>query len=83
MSASWARFISSIGAVANIWTMMTANLFGFCLGEEGTLALFKAIGGSFEAMCYLVVCSMILFVKTQLMFEVRDCERRRGLDVKF
>ncbi|WPK27262.1 hypothetical protein PUMCH_004640 [Australozyma saopauloensis] len=82
LSQPWARYVCSIGAVANIWMMLIANLYGFCLGEEGTLALFAAITGSWEGLCYLFLYSMTLFVGTQVMFELRECEKRRGVDVK-
>lgn len=82
MKEPWARFVCSIGAVCNIWMMLIANLYGFCLGEEGTLALFAAITGSFEGICYLFVYLMTLFVGTQVMFELRESEKRRGVDVK-
>lgn len=82
LTKPWARYVCSIGAVANIWMMLIANLYGFCLGEEGTLALFGAITGSYEGLGYLFVYLMTLFVGTQVMFELRECERRRGVDVK-
>lgn len=82
MNEPWARYLCSFGAVANIWMMSTANLYGFCMGEEGTLALFAAITGSWEGICFIILYSLALYVGTQVMFEFRECERRRGVDVK-
>lgn len=82
MTKPWARFVCSIGAIANIWMMLIANLYGFCLGNDGTLALFAAITGSWEGICFIILYLLALFVGTQVMFEVRECEKRRGVDVK-
>lgn len=82
MNEPWARYVCSIGAVANIWMMLVANLYGFCMGEDGMMALFAAITGSWEGIAFIVLYSLALYVGTQVMFEFRECERRRGVDAK-
>ncbi|OBA18943.1 glycerol uptake protein 1 [Metschnikowia bicuspidata var. bicuspidata NRRL YB-4993] len=79
---SWYRHLCAIGAVVNIWMMMIANLYGFCLGHDGTIALLRAFFGTSNGLIYLVLSSGALFVGAQVMFEIREAEKRRGVDVK-
>lgn len=78
----WYRHVCAVGAVVNIWMMMIANLYGFCLGHDGTIALFKALFSTSDGLIYLVLSSGALFVGAQVMFEMREAEKRRGVDVK-
>ena len=61
---------------------MIANLFGFCLGHDGTVALLHELFGTFLGASFFLVASATLFVGVQVMFELREAEKRRGIDVK-
>ncbi|EGV61641.1 glycerol transporter [Yamadazyma tenuis] len=78
----WFRYLCSVGAVLNIWMMMIANLFGFCLGKDGTTLLLREIFETFDGIKFFVVSSAVLFAATQVMFEMRNSERRKGIDVR-
>lgn len=78
----WFTYLCSVGAIANIWMMMIANLFGFCLGKDGTMLLLQEIFETFSGIRFFVVSSLVLFAATQVMFEMRESEKRRGVDVR-
>ncbi|CDO94930.1 unnamed protein product [Kluyveromyces dobzhanskii CBS 2104] len=78
----WYRHVCACGAVLNIWMMMIANLFGFCLGPDGILLFFKEMFGTFDGLLYFIVANCALFVGVQLMFEFRAIEMRKGINVK-
>ncbi|CUM66374.1 uncharacterized protein PRCAT00004038001 [Priceomyces carsonii] len=78
----WFRYLCGVGAVINIWMMMIANLFGFCLGKDGTLALLNIMFNTLSGIAFFIVSSGALFVGSQVMFELRESEKRKGIDVK-
>lgn len=78
----WYTYLCSIGAIANIWMMMIANLFGFCLGKDGTVALLKQIFETFSGIRFFIISLLVLFAASQVMFEIRQSEKRRGVDVR-
>lgn len=78
----WFRHLCGVGAVCNIWMMMLANLFGFCLGKDGTVALLNEMFGTARGFEFFVLASGTLYVGVQVMFELREAEKRRGVDVK-
>ena len=78
----WYRHLCACGAVVNIWMMMLANLFGFCLGKDGMVALLQDMLTTFDGLVFFVCSSACLFIASQVMFELRESERRRGIDVK-
>ena len=61
---------------------MLANLFGFCLGKDGMVALLQDMLTTFDGVVFFVCSSACLFIASQVMFEMRESERRRGIDVK-
>lgn len=79
---AWYRHLCAVGAVLNIWMMMIANLYGFCLGQDGTVKLLHALVSTKNGLSYLVISLATLFVGVQVMFEMREAEKRRGIDVK-
>lgn len=81
-SKPWFRHLCAVGAVGNIWMMMLANLFGFCLGKDGTLELVRVMFSTAQGFWFFVVSLAVLFVGVQVMFEMREAEKRRGVDVK-
>ncbi|KAI9480837.1 MAG: MBOAT, membrane-bound O-acyltransferase family-domain-containing protein [Benjaminiella poitrasii] len=72
------RFVCGLGAVCNILMMMVANLVGFCLGLDGTKAMVNQIFGSTQGFLFLIGVVSCLYVAAQVMFEIRESERRRG-----
>ncbi|CCE65048.1 hypothetical protein TPHA_0J02280 [Tetrapisispora phaffii CBS 4417] len=81
-SSRWYRHICAVGAVINIWMMMIANLFGFCLGADGTKLFLNDIFGSLSGLAFFITASGCLFIAVQLMFEQREAEKRAGIFVK-
>lgn len=78
----WYNYLCGIGAVANIWMMMLANLFGFCLGKDGTLDLLLEMFGTVSGIEFFILSLGALFVGSQVMFELRESEMRRGVNVR-
>lgn len=78
----WYRHLCGVGAVCNIWMMMLANLFGFCLGKDGTTALLHEMFSTAQGFRFFLLASGTLYVGVQVMFELREAEKRRGVDVK-
>lgn len=78
----WYRYFAGVGAVVNIWMMMIANLFGFCLGIDGTMLFLKDTFRTKEGLLFFVAANCALFVAVQLMFEYRAHERRNGVYMK-
>lgn len=78
----WFRHACAAGAVVNIWLMLVANLFGFCLGKDGTIALLKAIFLTASGYWFLALSFGALYVGVSVMFEIRQDEMRRGIDIR-
>lgn len=78
----WYRHACAFGAVVNIWMMMLANLFGFCLGKDGMVKLLNDMLTTFDGIRFFVCSTICLFIAAQVMFELRESEKRRGVDVK-
>ena len=77
------RVLCGAGAVLNILMMMAANLVGFAIGIDGLQGMVQAIVGSWQGLVFLGVACATLFVGVQVMFEVREAEKRRGIRLKF
>lgn len=58
--------------------MMVANLVGFCLGLDGMKDMLVQIFSSTDGLIFLMTVVFCLFVAAQLMFEIRESEKRRG-----
>lgn len=78
----WFRHLCAVGAVGNVWMMMLANLVGFCLGVDGTMALIREMFSTAQGLMFFFLALGTLFVGVQVMFEMREAEKRRGVDVK-
>lgn len=76
------RWICGVGATANILMMMAANLVGFAVGLDGLKGLVEGIVGSFGGRVFLFAACATLFVGAQVMFEWRESEKRRGINLK-
>ncbi|KAI9654404.1 MAG: hypothetical protein M1829_000935 [Trizodia sp. TS-e1964] len=73
------RVLCGVGAVGNILMMMAANLVGFAIGVEGLRGMVHGIAGSYSGLFFLGAACSALFVGVQVMFEVREQERRDGI----
>ncbi|KAH8159235.1 hypothetical protein CIB48_g9018 [Xylaria polymorpha] len=76
------RFLCCAGAVANIFLMMAANLVGFAFGVDGLRAILAGVFEHFSGYVFLGLAYTVLFVAVQIMFEVRESEIRRGINIK-
>ncbi|KAI5361570.1 putative membrane bound O-acyl transferase, MBOAT [Septoria linicola] len=76
------RWICGVGAVGNILMMMAANLVGFAVGLDGLQGLVDGIIGNWGGRVFLLAAMATLFVGAQIMFEVREAEKRRGVSMK-
>lgn len=77
--AWWFRYVSALGAVCNILSMMAANLVGFAVGVDGVKSMIGAMFGSVAGFAVLGGSCAALFVGVQIMFEVREDEAARGI----
>lgn len=76
------RVLCGLGAVGNILMMMAANLVGFAVGLNGLQGLVDGIVGTWGGRTFLLGACATLFVGVQVMFEWRESEKRRGVDMK-
>nr|UJH94613.1 Gup1 [Starmerella bombicola] len=81
-SKSWYRIVAAIGAVGNIWMMLIANLVGFAVGVDGIRNLLYEMMHTARGLLFTILCSALLFVGAQVMFEYREMELRHGIDIK-
>ncbi|KAI0791177.1 MBOAT, membrane-bound O-acyltransferase family-domain-containing protein [Abortiporus biennis] len=78
-SKPWYRHVCAIGAVFNILMMMIANLVGFVIGTDGISYLLDQVFSSWEGIRFLFITCVCLFVASQVMFEYREEEIRKGI----
>jgi len=76
------RHLCAVGAVFNILMMMTANLVGFCVGLDGVTDLVRGMFQTTTGLVFFATSCVALFIGTQVMFEVREEEKRHGLDLR-
>ncbi|KAH9989366.1 MBOAT-domain-containing protein [Xylariaceae sp. FL0662B] len=76
------RMICCLGAVVNILMMMMANLVGFAVGLDGLESILAGIFKDFYGFFFLILACSALFVGVQVMFEIRESEMRRGINLK-
>ncbi|KAH7027397.1 MBOAT family protein [Microdochium trichocladiopsis] len=76
------RMISCVGAVINILMMMAANLVGFAVGVDGLQKIIAGISQDHSGMTFLAAAIIALFCGAQVMFEIRETEKRRGINLK-
>ncbi|EED23519.1 glycerol:H symporter (Gup1), putative [Talaromyces stipitatus ATCC 10500] len=77
------RIICGIGAVGNIIPMMAAHLIGFAIGLDGLKGLLAGIFGSWTGLAFMLGACGALFVGVQVMFEIREGEKRRGIKLSY
>lgn len=76
------RMVNCAGAVGNILMMMMANLVGFAVGLDGLQGIIDGILKDFWGFTFLLIACSALFFATQIMFEWRESELRRGIWLK-
>lgn len=58
--------------------MMIANLVGFAVGVDGVKEMLTKIFGTANGLSFLISVTICLFIAVQIMFEIRESEKRRG-----
>ncbi|KAK4128634.1 MBOAT-domain-containing protein [Parathielavia appendiculata] len=76
------RMLCCVGGVGNVLMMISANLVGFAVGLDGLENIVKGIFRDYSGLVFLVTACSALFVGIQVMFEIRQSELRRGIDLK-
>ena len=71
--------MSGVGAVLTILMMMAANLVGFAVGLDGLVGLVQGITTGWQGWAFLASTCAVLFVGAQVMFEIREDEKRQGI----
>lgn len=77
------RMLCCVGAVGNVLMMISANLVGFAVGADGLKEIVEGIFRDYSGLIFLVTACGALFVGVQMMFEIREEERRKGVNLKF
>ena len=78
----WYRHVCALGGTLNIYMMMAANLFGFCLGSDGTKTLLHDMFMTAQGVRFLCASTVCLFIAVQIMFEIREDEKRHGINLR-
>lgn len=73
------RRLCGVGAIGNILMMMIANLVGYAIGVDGLKGLVHGIIGSTAGVAVFAAACGCLFIGVQIMFEVREEEKRAGI----
>ncbi|KAM5355179.1 hypothetical protein ACJ41O_001825 [Fusarium nematophilum] len=76
------RMLCCVGAVGNVFMMISANLVGFAVGIDGLQSIIQSILHDWSGLIFLVTACSCLFVGIQIMFEIRESEKRRGVLLK-
>ncbi|KAL2130272.1 hypothetical protein VTI74DRAFT_6689 [Chaetomium olivicolor] len=76
------RMLCCVGGVGNVLMMISANLVGFAVGLDGLESIVKGIFRDYSGLVFLVTACSALFVGIQVMFEIRQSELRRGINLK-
>jgi D-alanyl-lipoteichoic acid acyltransferase DltB (MBOAT superfamily) len=76
------RMATCAGGVLSVFTMVAANLVGFAFGIDGLRAVVGGIVRDASGVAFLLAAGGALFVGIQIMFEVRQDELRRGIDMR-
>ncbi|ORX46681.1 MBOAT-domain-containing protein [Piromyces finnis] len=79
---SYYRYLKSFAAALNIILMIGANMVGYVIGLDGATEIFGEIFG-IRHILYWIFMLFCLMVGTQIMFEIREEEKRRGIYKKY
>jgi D-alanyl-lipoteichoic acid acyltransferase DltB (MBOAT superfamily) len=58
--------------------MMIANLVGFAVGLDGVKEMLIKIFATAHGLSFLLSVTICLFIAVQIMFEIRETEKRKG-----
>ncbi|PHH82622.1 hypothetical protein CDD82_5348 [Ophiocordyceps australis] len=76
------RMLCCVGAIANVLMMMAANLVGFAVGLDGLQSIVAGILHDWAGFIFFIVACSCLFIGIQVMFEIREMEKRKGITLK-
>ncbi|KAK0753853.1 MBOAT-domain-containing protein [Schizothecium vesticola] len=76
------RMLCCVGAMGNVVMMMSANLVGFAVGADGLKSILEGIFNDHGGFVFLMGAGAALFGAVQIMFEVREEEKRKGVVLK-
>ncbi|ETS00547.1 putative glycerol:H+ symporter [Trichoderma reesei RUT C-30] len=76
------RMLCCIGAVGNVLMMISANLVGFAVGLDGLQSILSSILHDWSGVFFILTACICLFVGVQIMFEIRESEKRKGVVMK-
>ncbi|UKZ75294.1 hypothetical protein TrVFT333_002972 [Trichoderma virens FT-333] len=76
------RMLCCVGAVANVLMMISANLVGFAVGLDGLQSILSSILHDWSGVLFILTASSCLFVGIQVMFEIRESEKRKGISMR-
>ncbi|CAG8540046.1 22521_t:CDS:2, partial [Racocetra persica] len=74
------RHLCAVGAILNLLMMWAANLVGFVVGLDGMKVLFTNIFMTPIGLMELGIACIVLFGGAQILFEIREEEKRRGIN---
>ncbi|CAG8557476.1 18681_t:CDS:10 [Dentiscutata erythropus] len=74
------RHLCAVGAILNFLMMWAANLVGFVVGLDGMKVLFTSIFMTPTGLMELGIACIVLFGGAQILFEIREEEKRRGIN---
>ncbi|KAK5992471.1 Glycerol uptake protein 1 [Cladobotryum mycophilum] len=76
------RMLFCVGAVGNVLMMISANLVGFAVGLDGLQSILSSILHDWSGFIFILTACSCLFVGIQIMFEIRESEKRKGVTLK-
>ncbi|KAK3986901.1 glycerol uptake protein 1 [Cladorrhinum sp. PSN332] len=76
------RVLCGLGGVLNVLMMMAANMVGFAVGLDGLKEIVRGIFRDYSGITFFITACCCLFVGIQVMFEIRQNELRRGINMK-
>ncbi|CAG8451509.1 8192_t:CDS:2 [Funneliformis mosseae] len=74
------RHLCAVGGVLNLLTMWAANLVGFAVGLDGMKVLLSDIFRTSDGLISLGICCISIFCAVQIMFEIREEEKRKNIN---
>ena len=79
------RLAKGIFASINIYCMAIANIVGFVIGDLTQMKTFlrKVFEPNFANLTTFILSFCCIFASTQVMFEIRESERRRGIYLQY
>jgi D-alanyl-lipoteichoic acid acyltransferase DltB (MBOAT superfamily) len=76
------RILCGLGGVVSVFMMISANLVGFAIGLDGLESILRSIIHDWSGLLFLTTACLALYAAIQVMFEIRETEKRKGISVK-